>query len=79
MKLKVALRVARQDLTKAQVDLNTMQANYGDVVPRRDFELQERKYNDLADKVLRAETWQNWQILHYGEGDSALGVFSVQV
>ncbi|KAL7978875.1 hypothetical protein Chor_013364 [Crotalus horridus] len=51
VKLKVALRVARQDLTKAQVDLNTMQANYGDVVPRRDFELQERKYNDLADKL----------------------------
>ncbi|XP_039183376.1 translin-associated factor X-interacting protein 1 isoform X1 [Crotalus tigris] len=51
VKLKVALRVARQDLTKAQVDLNTMQANYGDVVPRRDFELQQRKYNDLADKL----------------------------
>ncbi|XP_060537576.1 translin-associated factor X-interacting protein 1 [Pantherophis guttatus] len=51
VKLKVALRVARQDLTKAQIDLNTMQANYGDVVPRRDFELQEQKYNDLADKL----------------------------
>ncbi|XP_026574866.1 translin-associated factor X-interacting protein 1-like [Pseudonaja textilis] len=51
VKLKVALRVARQDLTKAQVDLNTMQANYGDVVPRRDFELQEQKYNDLANKL----------------------------
>ncbi|XP_058010865.1 translin-associated factor X-interacting protein 1 [Ahaetulla prasina] len=51
VKLKVALRVARQDLTKAQVELNTMQANYGDVVPRRDFELQEQKYNDLADKL----------------------------
>ncbi|XP_032086812.1 translin-associated factor X-interacting protein 1 [Thamnophis elegans] len=51
VKLKVALRVARQDLTKAQVDLNTMQANYGDVVPRRDFELQQQKYNDLADKL----------------------------
>ncbi|XP_063168990.1 translin-associated factor X-interacting protein 1 [Candoia aspera] len=51
VKLKVALKVARQDLTKAQVDLNTMQANYGDVVPRRDFELQEQKYNDLAEKM----------------------------
>ncbi|XP_013929068.1 PREDICTED: translin-associated factor X-interacting protein 1, partial [Thamnophis sirtalis] len=51
VKLKVALRVARQDLTKAQVDLNTMQANYGDVVPRRDFELQQQKYNDLDDKL----------------------------
>ncbi|KAM6430543.1 translin-associated factor X-interacting protein 1 isoform 2-T2 [Liasis olivaceus] len=51
VKLKVALKVARQDLTKAQVDLNTMKANYGDVVPRREFELQKQKFNYLAEKM----------------------------
>nr|XP_008115907.1 PREDICTED: translin-associated factor X-interacting protein 1-like [Anolis carolinensis] len=51
VKLSLALKMARQDLTKAQVDLNTMRANYGDVVPRREFELQEKNYNELADKV----------------------------
>ncbi|XP_070616500.1 translin-associated factor X-interacting protein 1 isoform X2 [Erythrolamprus reginae] len=51
VKLKVALKVARQDLTKAQIDLNTMQANYGDVVPRREFELQEQRYNELDYKL----------------------------
>ncbi|KAH0619561.1 hypothetical protein JD844_000281, partial [Phrynosoma platyrhinos] len=51
VKLTLALKMARQDLSKAQVDLNTMRANYGDVVPRREFELQEQKYNDLAVKM----------------------------
>nr|XP_016851707.1 PREDICTED: translin-associated factor X-interacting protein 1 [Anolis carolinensis] len=51
VKLSLALKMARQDLTKAQVDLNTMRANYGDVVPRREFELQEKNYNELADKM----------------------------
>lgn len=51
MTLQLALKTARRDLTKAQVELNTMKANYGDVVPRRDFESQEKKYNDLVGKV----------------------------
>ncbi|XP_067409207.1 translin-associated factor X-interacting protein 1 [Emydura macquarii macquarii] len=51
VKLTLALKVARQDLTKAQVELNTMKADYGDVVPRRDFESQEKKYSDLLEKM----------------------------
>ncbi|KAJ7311949.1 hypothetical protein JRQ81_006271 [Phrynocephalus forsythii] len=51
VKLTLALKLARQDLTKAQVDLNTMRANYGDVVPRREYELQEQKYNNLAEQM----------------------------
>ncbi|XP_048372137.1 translin-associated factor X-interacting protein 1 isoform X1 [Sphaerodactylus townsendi] len=50
--LTLALKTARQDLTKAQVELNTMKANFGDVVPRRDFESQEKKYNELAEKMM---------------------------
>ncbi|XP_061450271.1 translin-associated factor X-interacting protein 1 isoform X2 [Rhineura floridana] len=52
VKLTLALKTARQDLTKAQVELNTMKANYGDVVPRREFELQEQKYDVLAEKMM---------------------------
>lgn len=55
VKLSLALKTARRDLTKAQVELNTMRANYGDVVPRRDFESQEEKYNELFEKV--SESW----------------------
>ncbi|KFQ89093.1 Translin-associated factor X-interacting protein 1, partial [Phoenicopterus ruber ruber] len=47
VKLTLALKVARQDLTKAQVKLNAMIADYGDVVPRRDFESLEKKYSHL--------------------------------
>uniref|UniRef100_A0A452HT82 Translin-associated factor X-interacting protein 1 N-terminal domain-containing protein n=1 Tax=Gopherus agassizii TaxID=38772 RepID=A0A452HT82_9SAUR len=50
VKVTLALKIARQDLTKAQVELNTMKADYGDVVPRRDFESQEKKYSDLFEK-----------------------------
>ncbi|XP_044275757.1 translin-associated factor X-interacting protein 1 isoform X2 [Varanus komodoensis] len=56
VKLTLALKMARQDLTKVQVELNTMRANYGDVVPRREFELQEQKYNELADKMATLQT-----------------------
>uniref|UniRef100_A0A8D0GC28 Translin associated factor X interacting protein 1 n=1 Tax=Sphenodon punctatus TaxID=8508 RepID=A0A8D0GC28_SPHPU len=56
MKLALALKIARQDLTKVQVELNAMKADYGDVVPRRDFESQEKKYSDLRQKVQRSCT-----------------------
>ncbi|XP_014802785.1 PREDICTED: translin-associated factor X-interacting protein 1 isoform X1 [Calidris pugnax] len=51
VKLTLALKVARQDLTKAQVKLNKMLADYGDVVPRRDFESLEKKYSDLLQEM----------------------------
>ncbi|NXE83300.1 TXIP1 protein, partial [Cochlearius cochlearius] len=47
VKLTLALKMARQDLTTAQVKLNKMIADYGDVVPRRDFESLENKHSDL--------------------------------
>ncbi|NXV51520.1 TXIP1 protein, partial [Uria aalge] len=51
VKLTLALKVARQDLTKAQVKLNTMMADYGDVVPRRKFESLEKKYSHLLQEM----------------------------
>ncbi|XP_075621425.1 translin-associated factor X-interacting protein 1 isoform X2 [Balearica regulorum gibbericeps] len=51
VKLTLALKIARQDLTKAQVKLNAMIADYGDVVPRRDFESLEKKYSDLLQEM----------------------------
>lgn len=51
VKLTLALKVARQDLTKAQVKLNKMIADYGAVVPRRDFESLEKKFSDLLQEV----------------------------
>lgn len=38
VKLKIALKKCREDLSEATQRLNEMIANYGDVVPRRDFE-----------------------------------------
>lgn len=52
MKLTLALKMARQDLTRTQMELNTMKANFGDVVPRRDFEMQEKINKDLQEQVL---------------------------
>ncbi|XP_067158947.1 translin-associated factor X-interacting protein 1 [Apteryx mantelli] len=51
VKLTLALKIAQQDLTKAQVELNRMIADYGDVVPRRDFESLEKKYSDLLQEM----------------------------
>ncbi|XP_036753795.2 translin-associated factor X-interacting protein 1 isoform X2 [Manis pentadactyla] len=50
MKLTLALKMARQDLTRTQMELNTMKANFGDVVPRRDFEMQEKTNKDLQEQ-----------------------------
>ncbi|KFW05388.1 Translin-associated factor X-interacting protein 1, partial [Fulmarus glacialis] len=51
VKLTLALKIARQDLTKTQVKLNTMIADYGDNVSRRDFESLEKKYSDLLQEM----------------------------
>lgn len=37
-------RKAREDEKNASIRLNEMIANYGDVIPRRDFEALEKKY-----------------------------------
>nr|XP_020740749.1 translin-associated factor X-interacting protein 1 isoform X3 [Odocoileus virginianus texanus] len=51
VKLTVALKMARQDLTRTQMELNTMKANFGDVVPRRDFEMQEKTLKELQEQL----------------------------
>ncbi|XP_067905637.1 translin-associated factor X-interacting protein 1 [Heterodontus francisci] len=50
VKLKLALKVARADLKALQVELNAMKAEYGDVIPRRDFEALDKNYNELIEK-----------------------------
>ncbi|XP_003472195.1 translin-associated factor X-interacting protein 1 isoform X2 [Cavia porcellus] len=57
VKLTLALKMTRQDLTRTQMELNTMKANFGDVVPRRDFEMQEKTNKDLQEQLdsLRAD------------------------
>lgn len=52
MKLTLALKMTRQDLTRTQMELNTMKANFGDVVPRRDFEMQEKINMELQEEVI---------------------------
>uniref|UniRef100_A0A2K5PY86 Translin associated factor X interacting protein 1 n=1 Tax=Cebus imitator TaxID=2715852 RepID=A0A2K5PY86_CEBIM len=51
VKLTLALKMTRQDLTRTQMELNTMKANFGDVVPRRDFEMQEKMNKDLQEQL----------------------------
>ncbi|XP_029780031.1 translin-associated factor X-interacting protein 1 isoform X2 [Suricata suricatta] len=57
VKLTLALKMTRQDLTRTQMELNTMKANFGDVVPRRDFEMQEKTNKELQEQLdsLRAD------------------------
>ncbi|XP_057610373.1 translin-associated factor X-interacting protein 1 isoform X1 [Chionomys nivalis] len=57
VKLTLALKMTRQDLTRTQMELNTMKANFGDVVPRRDFEMLEKTNTDLQEQLesLRAD------------------------
>lgn len=49
--LKLALDVCREDLNKAQMELNHFHAEYGDVVPRRDWENLECMYQENLLKV----------------------------
>ncbi|XP_043841278.1 translin-associated factor X-interacting protein 1 [Dromiciops gliroides] len=56
VKLTLALKMARQDLTRTQKELNTMKANFGDVVPRRDFEMQEKRNKALFEMVESLKT-----------------------
>nr|XP_048293032.1 translin-associated factor X-interacting protein 1 isoform X3 [Myodes glareolus] len=68
VKLTLALKMTRQDLTRTQMELNTMKANFGDVVPRRDFEMLEKTNMDLQEQLesLRAdyeEVWKEHELL----------------
>ncbi|KAM8982892.1 LOW QUALITY PROTEIN: translin-associated factor X-interacting protein 1 [Ara ararauna] len=62
VKLTLALKVARQELTKAHSTLNQMKASYGDDVPRRGFESLEKKYSDLLEETKTLQ--KNFDQLH---------------
>ncbi|ESO91005.1 hypothetical protein LOTGIDRAFT_191501 [Lottia gigantea] len=49
--LKIALRKAREDERAATQRLNEMVANYGDVIPRRDFEALEVKFKKMEEDI----------------------------
>ncbi|XP_028440491.1 translin-associated factor X-interacting protein 1 isoform X2 [Perca flavescens] len=55
--LQLALKVCREDLTKAQVELNRMKAEYWDVVPRRNWDTLEQTHrqNLLQLKTLQGD------------------------
>lgn len=49
--VNLALKVCREDLAKAQVELNRLHAEYGDVVPRRNWEKLDCMYKENNLKV----------------------------
>ncbi|XP_078139409.1 translin-associated factor X-interacting protein 1 [Centroberyx gerrardi] len=53
--LRLALRVCREDLTKAQVELNRIQAEYWDVVPRRNWETLEHTHQQTLLQLERLQ------------------------
>ncbi|XP_076848029.1 translin-associated factor X-interacting protein 1 [Brachyhypopomus gauderio] len=71
VKEKLALKVCREDLTRAQVELNRLHAEYGDVVPRRDWENLERMYQE---NLLQLETLRSDFNQMKSEYDTLLGV-----
>ncbi|XP_056621872.1 translin-associated factor X-interacting protein 1 isoform X2 [Triplophysa dalaica] len=74
--VKMALQVCREDLTKAQVELNRLQAEYSDVVPRRDWE----SLNGFHEETLRKlETLQADFDLMKTEYDTLLEVHQQSV
>uniref|UniRef100_A0A674BDX6 Translin-associated factor X interacting protein 1 n=1 Tax=Salmo trutta TaxID=8032 RepID=A0A674BDX6_SALTR len=59
VKEKLALKVCREDLTKAQVELNRLHAEYGDVVPRRDWETLDHTHKENLLKVQFSEMFNS--------------------
>ncbi|XP_028814629.1 translin-associated factor X-interacting protein 1 isoform X2 [Denticeps clupeoides] len=49
--VKLALKVCREDLSKAQVELNRLQAEYGHVVPHRDWQKVDCAYKETLLKL----------------------------
>ena len=54
--IPLATQVARADLTRQADQLTRMQADYGDVVPRRDFQMLEAKHAELEEKFNLRQT-----------------------
>ncbi|KAM8945584.1 translin-associated factor X-interacting protein 1 [Pelodytes ibericus] len=49
--LEMALRVARKDLTQTQIELNTMKADYRDVVPRSYLKSKEKQLAEFQKRI----------------------------
>ncbi|XP_026859824.2 translin-associated factor X-interacting protein 1 isoform X1 [Electrophorus electricus] len=71
VKEKLALKVCREDLSRAQVELNRLHAEYGDVVPRRDWENLDCMYQE---NLLKLQTLQSDFDQMKSEYDTLLGV-----
>uniref|UniRef100_A0A673HB99 Translin-associated factor X-interacting protein 1 N-terminal domain-containing protein n=1 Tax=Sinocyclocheilus rhinocerous TaxID=307959 RepID=A0A673HB99_9TELE len=54
--VKMALQVCREDLTKVQVELNRLQAEYSDVVPRRDWDNLNHMHEETLIKLETLQT-----------------------
>ncbi|RXN18204.1 translin-associated factor X-interacting 1-like protein [Labeo rohita] len=52
----MALQVCREDLTKVQVELNRLQAEYSDVVPRRDWDNLNHMHEETFKKLKTLQT-----------------------
>jgi len=49
--LRIALKKAREDLDKKNIKLAEVMADYGDVVPRRDFEKMEVQFGNITEEL----------------------------
>ena len=52
-------KAAQDDLTRATQELITMKADYGDVVPRRDFYILEENFEAMKEKLAQTESDYN--------------------
>lgn len=57
VELQLALRVCREDLTKAQEELNRMKAEYWDVVPQRNWDTLEQTHKQTLLQVAHIDTY----------------------
>ncbi|XP_051726009.1 translin-associated factor X-interacting protein 1 isoform X2 [Ctenopharyngodon idella] len=56
MVVKMALQVCREDLTKAQVELNRLEAEYSNVIPRRKWDNLNRMHEETLMKLETLQT-----------------------
>ena len=54
--LKIALRTCRRDLTESMKKVTKMEADYGDVIPRRDFEALQNNFKTVQARNDTLET-----------------------
>jgi len=54
--LRIALKKAREDLDKKSIKLSEVLADYGDVVPRRDFEKMEVQFENMKEEFESLKT-----------------------